>query len=119
MRLMVAHFAYSQDQGVRVYDSGHLRRIANTLEQFRELQLGLAWGVPVTLGGAVIDCRIHSAAWRYGGAAGCWTGWARRSAQAMISNIFSKNLVFQIRRLVVSKYILNIQPSRKLVVGEL
>ena len=100
---MVAHFAYSQDQGMRVYDGGPLRGIANKLEQFHKLQRGVAWGVPVTPGAAVIDCPVHSAAWRYGGAAGCWTGWARRSAQAMISNIFPKNLVFQIGRLVFFK----------------
>ena len=99
---MAVYFAYLQDQGMPVYDGGPLRCIANTLEQFRKLQLGLAWGVPVTPGAAVIDCPCpKNAAWRYGCAAGCWTGWARRSAQAVISNIFPKSLVFQIGRLAL------------------
>ena len=73
---MAAHFAYSQDQGMRVYDGGPLKCIANTLEQFHKLQRGVAWGVPVTPGAVVIDCPVHSAAWRYGGAAGAGRGYS-------------------------------------------
>ena len=51
----------SRQQGLCVYESEHLVYVADTLEHLRILQLSLAWGVPVTLGGAVIDCSIQRA----------------------------------------------------------
>ena len=48
---MAAYFAYSQDQGMRVYDGGPLRGIANNLEQFHKLQRGVGCSCDAGRGG--------------------------------------------------------------------
>ena len=60
----------SRQQGLCVYESEHLVYVADTLEHLRILQLGLAWGVPVTLGGAVLIALskgLSLALWRHRG----------------------------------------------------
>ena len=59
---MAIHFGYSPQHGVCVYEGGVLKYRAETLEQIKELQFALIWGVPVTLGGALVDCpRLRAA----------------------------------------------------------
>ena len=53
---MPVHFAYSAEQGLRVYDGGRLVYCEARISKLRDVQLGLLLGVPVTLGGVVIDC---------------------------------------------------------------
>jgi hypothetical protein len=58
---MPVHFGYSPQQGLCVYDSGKLVYCEARANELRNVQLGLLLGVPVTLGGVVIDCLIQRA----------------------------------------------------------
>ena len=64
---MPVHFAYSAEQGLRVYDSVELVYCEARISNLRDVQLRLLLGVPVTFGGVVIDCPAQRArVWRYG-----------------------------------------------------
>ena len=58
---MPVHFAYSAEQGLRVYDSVELVYCEARISNLRDLLLGLLLCVPVTLGGVVIDCPVQRA----------------------------------------------------------
>ena len=58
---MPVHFGYSAEQGLCVYDSGTLVYCETRVSKLRNVQLGLLLGVPVTLGGVVIDCPVQRA----------------------------------------------------------
>ena len=58
---MPVHFAYSAEQGLRVYDSVELVYCEARISNLRDVQLRLPLGVPVTFGGVVIDCPAQRA----------------------------------------------------------
>ena len=58
---MPVHFAYSAQQGLCVYQDGTLVYCEVRANELRNVQLGLLLGVPVTLGGVVIDCPVQRA----------------------------------------------------------